>query len=149
MQVVFIKELSGVGKRGEIKDFNDGYARNFLIAKGFAQPATPQIISKLRNEQAQYQAKQQKIREQNLKMKSELDKRTFTIAVKVGDKDQIFGSVHDKDVQHAIQQKTGFTIEKNQIAVPKQIKMLGEYEVEIKLMPDIIAKPKIKLIKQE
>ncbi len=149
MQVVFLKEFSGTAKRGEIKEFNDGYARNFLIAKGYAAAATPQIISKLKNEQAQHQARQQKIRDFNSKLKTDLDKRTFTIAVKVGDKDQIFGSVHEKDVQQAINNKLGTAIEKHQIAVPRQIKTLGEYEVQIKLSPDIIAKPKIKLIKQD
>lgn len=149
MQVIFIKELSGVARKGEIKDFNDGYARNFLIARGYAQPATAQLIRKLQNEQSQDQAKQKKIREHNLQMRSELDKRIFTIAVKVGDNDHIFGSVRDKDVQLVIQGKTGFNIDKNHITVPKQIKTLGEYVVQVKLMPDIIAQPKIKLIKQE
>lgn len=149
MQIVFIKELSGVGKKGEIKDFNDGYARNFLIAKGFAQPATAQIISKIKNEQAQTLAREKKLREQNLKLKAELDKRTFTIAVKVGDNDQIFGSVHEKGVQQIVNEKLGIDIDKSRFILPKHIKSLGEYTVQIKLSADIIANSKIKLIKKE
>lgn len=146
MQVVFIKELPGSGKKGEIKEFNDGYARNFLISKGYAVPATPQMISKLKNEQAQAEAKKKKELEQAQRLKEDFAKRTFTVSVKVGDKGQIFGSVHEKDVLERIQEKMNLALEKNQITLPKQIKELGEYQFQIKLANGVTATSKIKLI---
>ncbi|MHB8871421.1 MAG: 50S ribosomal protein L9 [Candidatus Doudnabacteria bacterium] len=147
MQVVFIKELSGTGKKGEVKEFNDGYARNFLISKGYAVPATPQIISKIQNEKAQADAKKKKEAEQAQKLKDDFASRTFTLAVKVGDKGQIFGSVHEKDLIARIKEKMKLELEKNQIILPK-IKELGEYEFGIKLTSGITAKSKIKLINE-
>ncbi len=148
MQVVFIKELSGTGKKGEVKEFNDGYARNFLIAKGYAMPATAQILSKIKNEQAQAQAKKKKEEEQARKISDDFAKRTFTLSVKVGDKGQVFGSIHQKDVLERIKEKMNLELEKSQIILPKQTKELGEYEFQIKLNNGITAKSKIKLINE-
>ena len=148
MQVVFIKELSGSGKKGEIKEFNDGYARNFLLAKGYAVLATPQMISKLKNEQTQADARKKKEADQALKVKEDFAKRTFTLSVKVGDKGQIFGSVHEKDILLRIKEKMGLELEKSHIVLPKQIKELGEYQFQIKLANGITANSKIKLINE-
>src|SRR5258708_7701092 len=148
MQVVFIKNLPGTGNKGEVKEFNDGYARNFLISKGLAVEATPQVLQKVLNEQQQQQAKARKLQEQNTRLRQDLDKRTFTIAVKVGKSSHIFGSVHEKDVIARIKHKMNLVLEKNQILLPKHIKELGEYEIQVKLSSAIIARPKIKLINQ-
>jgi len=146
MKVVLTKDISGVGRRGEVKEFNDGYARNFIVAKGFGVVATEQVLNKIRNEQNQQEAKKKKEQEHHLKMKADLDKRTFTLLVKVGDRGQVFGSVGEKDVAARIKEKTSYEIEKTHISIPRGIKTLGEYEIEIKLGAGITAKPKIKLV---
>lgn len=148
MKVVFIKDLAGTGRKGEVKEFNDGYARNFLILKGFAVAASEQMLSKLKNEANQLAAKKKKEEERFQKEKIELDKRTFTLLMKVGDKGQIFGSINEKDLIAKIREKTKFVIEKNQLVLPKHIKQLGEYQIEIKLGNGIVATPKIKLVDQ-
>jgi large subunit ribosomal protein L9 len=149
MQVVFTKDLPGTARRGEVKEFNDGYARNFLVAKGFAVQATPQMLQKIKNESQQQEAKMRKEQEHAQKLKAEMDKRMFTIAVKVGKNDHIFGSVNEKDVLARIKEKMNMELEKSQISIPKHIKELGEYEIEIKLTSGITAKPKIKLVNQD
>ncbi len=147
MRIIFLKDCPGQGRKGEVKDISDGYAKNFLIPKGFAVLATPSLVSKLENEKRAQAEKERRILEEHAKLKDELDRRTFTIAVKTGDKDQIYGSVHEKDVSAAIKGKTGYEFEKNQIVLPGHIKELGEYTIEIRLAGNIIARPKIKLIK--
>ena len=149
MQVVFTKDLSGTARKGDVKEFNDGYARNFLLAKGYAVQATPQMLNKIRNEQQQHEAKVRREQEQNRKLKDDLDKRTFTVKVRVGDKGQIFGSVHEKDVAARIKDKMNLELEKSEIVLPKHIKELGEYQFEIKLGAGIVAHPKIKLINED
>lgn len=148
MQVIFTKDLPGTARKGEVKEFNDGYARNFLISKGFAVQATPQMLQKLRNEQQQHDAKMRKEQERSKHLKDDLDKRTFTIAVKVGANNHIYGSVNEKDVLAKIREKMNLELDKKQLVIPK-VKELGEYKIEIKLGSGIVANPKIKLINQE
>ena len=146
MKVILIKDVSGVGRKGEVKDVNDGYGRNFLINKGLGQIATNELINKLRNEAKQKQEKENRLLEKTRHIKQELDKRTFAIPVRVGNKGQIFGSVHEKDIVKRIEEKMDIGFEKGQIEMPKHIKEIGEYIIEIKLGKGIIAHPKIKLI---
>jgi large subunit ribosomal protein L9 len=146
MQVIFVKDLPGTGRKGEAKEFNDGYARNFLITKGYAVIASEQALNKINNEQKQQDAKKKRELERNTDIKNELDKRTFTLVVKVGDKGQIFGSVSEKDVLLKIREKTKLDFEKNQITLPKNLKQLGEYPMQIKLGKGLVANPKIKLV---
>ena len=145
MKVILLKDVPGTGRKGEVKEFNDGYARNFLINKNLGAPVTPQLLSKIQNETKQKLASQQKQLSQIQKIKSDLENRIFTILVKTGDKGQVFGSVHEKDIIEKIKEKTNYEFEKNQIILPKKIKELGEYQFEIKLASGVIAKPKIKL----
>ena len=137
MKVVLLKDIPGVGKKNEIKEVSDGYAKNFLIAKGAGKLATTEVLAKLKNEAAQHQEKLRKSRERMEALKRELDKKTFTIEVKVGDKGQVFGSVSEKDVLACIQEKMNVTLERNQIHIPKHIKELGEYQIEVTLSSGI------------
>lgn len=139
MKVVFIKDLSGTAKKGELKDVNDGYAKNFLIAKGFAKTATPEVQAKIAKESREAEAKKQKEAGKLRMLKTELEKHVFTIKVKVGDKGQIFSGVHEKDVVAAIQSKLQITLEKNLVKLSGIIKSLGEHKASIKLGQNIEA----------
>jgi len=151
MKVIFIKDQPGGGKKGELKDVSDGYAKNFLIAKGFAQVATPEVQAKIAKEKKEADAKLKKEQEKLLALKSEMEKKVFSVAVKVGDKGQIFSGVHDKDVADAINKKvsrgagsgSAGEIDKHQVDLSRPIKELGQYAVKIKLASGIIANVKI------
>ena len=145
MKVIFIKELTGQGKRGELKEVSDGYAKNFLIAKGFAQVATAEIQVKVAKEQKEANQKKQKETDQLLSLKQDLEKRTFTIKIKVGDKGQIFSGVHEKDIVAAVNGKLSTNLEKNQVDLDKPIKELGEHKVKLRLAAGIIATLNIKV----
>lgn len=145
MKVIFLKELNGTAKKGEIKDVSDGYAKNFLIVKGFAQVATADIQSKIVKEAKELEIKKLKEVGKLQALKQDLEKRTFTVKVKVGDKGQVFGGVHEKDIAKVISDKISHTIEKNQIEIPAAIKQLGDHQVKIKLTGGIIASVKIKV----
>lgn len=145
MKVIFIKDQPGGGKKGQLKEVSDGYAMNFLIPKGFAQVATTQIISRLEKEAREADAKKNKEKEQAQKLKNEIAKRTFKVAVKVGDRGQVFGGIHEKDVALVISEKMGLNFDKNQVELPVVIKDLGEYIVKLKLSGGILAEAKIKV----
>ncbi len=153
MKVIFVKDAPGAGKKGEIKEVSEGYGNNFLVAKGFAQIATPQIQAKVVKEQKEAQAKKLKETEKLRNLKSDLEKRTFTLKIKVGEKGQIFSSVHEKDIVLAINNKMsakggsafggGLELEKSQIKIAGVIKTLGLHQVKVRLASGIVAETKI------
>ena len=144
MKIIFLKDVSGAGKRGEIKDVSEGYANNFLIAKGLAQVATAEIQAKIAKEGKEAEAKKTKQIEKLKSLKSDIEKRTFTLKVKVGDKGQIFSGVHEKDVVKSLNSILGTELEKNQVEMGI-IKVLGEHTVNIKLGPGVNALAKVKV----
>lgn len=143
MKVIFIKELPGQGRKGEIKDVSEGFAENFLIRKGFAKPATVEIQSKIAKEAKEAEVKKLKELEKLQVLKSEIEKRTFTVKVKVGEKGQIFGSVHEKEIAQAVNNKINSNLEKHQVEILSSVKTLGEHQAKIKLGNGIIANVKI------
>jgi large subunit ribosomal protein L9 len=143
MKIIFIKDVAGAGKKGEVKDVNEGYARNFLIAKGFAQIATADIQNKIAKEAREAETKKQKEIGKLLELKQDLEKRLFTLKVKVGDKGQVFGGVHEKDIATLISSKISHPLEKNQVEITLAIKQLGEHQIKVKLGGGITANVKI------
>jgi len=145
MKVIFLKDSAGNGRKGEVKEVSDGFAKNFLVAKGFAQAVTPQVMAKIEKEQKEQVLKKQKEQARQQALKIELEKRTFAIKVKIGDKGQVYGSVHEKDVIKSIEGKLGVILEKNQVDISQPLKTPGEHLVMIKIGPNISAKVKINL----
>ncbi len=145
MKIIFTKDSPGNGKKGEIKEVSEGYAKNFLIAKGFAQIATPQIIAKVEKEKKEARAKTDRETERLNNLKKDLEKRLFVLKVKVGEQGQVFGGVHEKDVAKSISEKLNVAIEKNQVQITSAIKSLGEHKVIVNLGGSVKALVKIKV----
>jgi len=145
MKVIFIKELSGTAKKGEIKDVSDGYAKNFLIAKGFTQVATADIQNKIAKEAKELETKKLKEIEKLQTLKQDLEKRSFTLKVKVGDKGQVFGGVHEKDIAEVVGKKLSVHFDRSQVILDKSIKELGEHKAKLKLGGHVLANINIKV----
>jgi large subunit ribosomal protein L9 len=143
MKIIFLKEMPGRAKKGELKEVSDGYAKNFLIAQGFAQVATANIMARVEKEKKEADAKNNRETAKMQALKADLEKRTFTVKVKVGDKGQVFGGVHEKDVAQAVSEKIGQTVDRHQVGIPSVIKELGEHRVKLKLSSGIVASLKI------
>jgi large subunit ribosomal protein L9 len=144
MKIIYLKDQPGVARKGELKDVNEGYAENFLIPKGFARPATADIQHKMAKEAKEAQGKRLKEIEKLNNLKAEIEKRVFTVKVKVGGKGQVFGGVHEKDIALVISEKTGYGVHKNQVSISSPIKQVGEHIVTVKLAQGIVANAKIK-----
>lgn len=145
MEVILLKDVPKIGRQGEVKKVSDGFGTNMLIKKGLAVIATKEAkdkVAKLAKSTQDAKAKAKIKFEHN---KAELEKRTFTLKVKVGDKGQIFSSVKEKDVASIIFQKTKIQLEKSQFESLHGIKQLGQHIVTIKLGQGITAKTKINL----
>ncbi len=145
MKVVFIKDVPGGAKKGEVKDVSSGYANNFLIAKGFAKVATAEIQAKMEKEARESEKKKEKRYSQLEQVKQQLESRIFTVKVKVGDKGQVFGAVHEKEIIEAVKGKIKVNLEKGQVSIASPIKVIGEHRVTVKLGNGILANLKIKV----
>ncbi len=138
MDVILLQDVKGSGKKGDIIKVNDGFARNFLIPKKLAQPATNSNINE--NKQAK-EAKAYHKQVELDKYRAEAQKlqgTNITITMKIGDNGKLFGSVTSKEIAEALN-KQGNVVEKKMLVVPT-IKLLGKYEIKAKYAEGIEAK---------
>jgi len=138
MKVLLIKDVKGLGKAGEIKEAKDGYARNFLIPKGFAKLATPEVIREWEKEEAERKARLEAELKAINELKEKLENTKLVIKHKLGANGQLIGAVTNKEIGEKLKE-LGFNIEKKQIE-HTSIKAPGEYRVDIKLGHGIHAK---------
>lgn len=139
MKVIFLKDVKGQGKKGEVKNVADGYAHNFLIKKGLAVEATPANISKL-NAQKKREAKEAaEVLAKAKQLKEELEKITVELTAKAGEGGRLFGSVTSKQIADALSKDFQIKIDKRKIELPDAIRSLGYTKVPVKLHPEVIA----------
>jgi large subunit ribosomal protein L9 len=147
MKVILRKEMEKLGPVGTVVDVKDGYARNFLIPKGIAYPASEGSMRALAEEKKQ--AEQRLVKEQRAgeKLAGELDKVSVTLQMKVGEEDKLFGSVTGQMIADALKEK-GFEIDKRQIDLEEPIKALGIYTVNAKLAHGVTGKVKVWVVRE-
>jgi large subunit ribosomal protein L9 len=133
MKVLLIKDVKSLGKAGEVKEVKPGYGQNFLIKKGFAKPATPEIIAEheaeLKRKAEEEAAELARLKE----MAEKLDKLEIIITKKLGQNGHLFGAVTKDEIAHALKEQHGIEIDKKHITDKKVIKSVGEHEVDLKL----------------
>ncbi len=146
MEVIFIKDLRGQGKKGDIKDVKTGYAENFLIKKGYAVLKTTESLRQLEKEKKEKKENDQKLHDEAVRLKEKIDKTTLEFKVKTGQGDKVFGSISPKQIKDELSAKD-IKIEKNMIKMDESISSLGFHKVNIELYPKVIAELKVHLIK--
>lgn len=146
MKVIFVKDLRGQGKRGEIKEVKDGYAKNFLIKNGYASQLNETTLGKYNRECQEQKEHDTKMRNEANLLKQKLSTLELSFSVKTGKDDRVFGSISQKQVKDALDEK-GYCIDKKQIELDHVISSLGYHDVKINLYKDVIAKIRIKLEK--
>lgn len=146
MKVIFLKDFKGHGKKGEIKEVKDGYAKNFLIKNGYANQLTESSLGKY-NRECEEQQELDRINTDNANLvKEKLSHVELTFNVKTGKDDRVFGSISQKQIKDELDKK-GFNIDKKQIEMDHVISSLGYHDVKINLYKDIFAKIRVKLQK--
>ena len=146
MKVIFVKDLRGQGKRGEIKEVKDGYAENFLIKNGYAKKLTEQNYQQYQKDKKEEKALDEKNRKEAEKIKEMLKNTELVFKVKTGAQDKVFGSVSTKQIKEELDKKK-ITIDKKQILIDEGISSLGYHDVKIELYKDVIGVVKVKLEK--
>ncbi len=145
MKVLLIKDVKGLGKVGEVKEVKDGYGKNFLIGKGHARHATPDVMKQWEAGvalRAQNESKEIKIANDD---KEKIESAVFTIKHKVGANGHLIGTVTNKEVALELN-KFGIVIDKKQVHLADKIKTIGIYEVDCKMGHGIHATAKIDVI---
>lgn len=146
MKVIFIKDLRGQGKKGEVKEVKQGYAENFLIKQGYAVISNNENLKKLEKENKEKAENIKQQQEKAIKLKEEIEKVIIDFKVKTGINDKVFGSISTKQIKDELNKK-GIIIEKSMIKNDNLISSLGFHNVEIELFPKIKATLKVHLIK--
>ena len=141
MQVIFLKDLRGQGKKGDIKEVSDGYAINFLIKKGYAVKKTETSLSKLNKEIEDNKVLDEKNTKEAKEYAKKLEKVTLTFHAKAGKMDKMFGSISTKQIKEELD-KLGFSIDKKQIEM-ETINTFGYHDVNINLYKDVIGKIRV------
>lgn len=139
MKVILTQDVKGSGKKGELINAADGYARNFLLPKGLAIEANNQAIGELKAKEASKQHKIQVEKEAAMASAKQLEGKTVKLTAKAGAGGKLFGSVTTKEIADAITAQYGVAVDKKKINV-NEIKAFGTYTAEIKLYAGISAK---------
>ena len=148
MKVVFLKDVKGKGKKGEIKDVAEGYARNFLIKNGYAKEANNQALSEIQG-QKRLEEKNAAAELQAAKdLKEQLEAITVEVKAKSGEGGRLFGSVSTKQIADALQKKHGFKVDKRKMDCNDGIRSLGFTNVPVKLHQDVKATLKVHVIEE-
>ena len=145
MKVVLLKDVKGLGKARDIKEVSDGYARNCLIKQGLAEEATSVKVNSLNIKKgAEEFHRQEEIKALKEEAKN-LNGKSVNLKIKCGENGKIFGSVTTKEIADAINE-LGFNVDKKKILLKDAIKNIGEYTVDVKFLPEVLAKVKVIVI---
>ena len=139
MKVILTQDVKGQGKKGQLIDVSDGYARNFLLPKKLAQEATADNINTMKMNDKALQEKRQKEREQAVALSKVLKEMTLTIGAKGGGAGRLFGSVTNAEISDALAQQHKLQIDKRKIVLEDPIKAAGTYTVRCKLGYEVVA----------
>ena len=146
MKVIFIKDVKGQGKKGEIKEVKDGYGMNFLIKNKYAVQATETSVNRLKKEKQELALEENLLIKDMQDLKKKLEKEKIIFKVKTGNQDQMFGTISVKQIKEKLNE-LGYNIKKQDIHLEFPIQTIGFHEIEIELHKKVIAKLKIQIQK--
>lgn len=133
MKVIFIEDVKGKAKKGEMKDVSDGYARNFLIPRGLAYEATADTINTLKLKDKAQRAQMEREKAEAIEISKKLGGIQVLIKAKAGNGGKLFGAVTSQEIVNALKEQHGIDIEKNKVVQADPIKAFGNYTVKAKL----------------
>ncbi|MBC1889156.1 50S ribosomal protein L9 [Listeria booriae] len=139
MKVIFLKDVKGKGKKGEVKDVADGYAQNFLIKNGYATLATNSNISALEGQKKKTAKEAAQELADAKALKETVEKLTIELKTKSGEGGRLFGSVTSKQIAQALEKDHKIKVDKRKIDLPEAIRTLGHTKVPVKLHHDVVA----------
>ena len=145
MKVILLEDVKALGKKGEIVNVNDGYARNFILPKKLGLEATSKNLNDLKLQNANEERKAKEILEAAQAFARDLESKSVVIKMKAGEGGKVFGSVSSKEIATAFKEQCDVDIYKKKIQLTDAIKAFGTYEVPVRLHQQVTGKLKVKV----
>jgi large subunit ribosomal protein L9 len=148
IQVVLQQDVDKLGKSGDLVRVRPGFARNYLLPRELAVAATSAAVRRIEHEKAVAVAKAEKAKKEARDVAAEVEGLSVTIATKVGEDGKLFGSVTTKDIEAAVKAQTGgkVVIDRKKMHLAEPIKAVGEYQIAVKLVADVVATLKVAVV---
>lgn len=148
MKVILQKDVTGTGRKGEIKEVSDGHARNYLIPKGLAVEASGANLRDYENRKRLEAKKHQEDTEEAKRIKALIEGKVLTMKAKAGGSGKLFGTITNKEISDTLKSDFELDIDKKKIQLTGQIKAVGDYDITIKLYHEINAKLSLKVVEE-
>ena len=149
MKVVFLETVEGSGTRGEVKTVAAGYARNFLLPRGLAAPATPTLLQRAETLAQEEEERQRLLDEQAQELVGKLEGHRLVIPVRVGEQGRLYGSVTHGDIAEKAGEILGEELDRRRILLPEAIRQVGVYTVPIRLSRNVTAEQEVVVVDVE
>ena len=143
MKVILLEDVKALGKKGEIVNVNDGYARNFILPKKLGLEATGKNLNDLKLQKANEEKVAQQLWDEAKELGKKLEAGKVELSIKVGEGGRAFGSVSSKEIAIAVKEQMGYDIDKKKIHLKDALKTLGTHTVPVKLHPKVTAELKV------
>lgn len=148
MKVILLEDVKALGKKGDICDVSDGYARNFIIPRKKGLEATSDNLNNLKLKKAN----DAKVAQENLEaaqaLAKELEEKAIVLKVKVGEGGKLFGAIASKEIAAAVKEQTNLDVDKKKIVLAEPIKTLGSHDIKVKLHKDVVATLVVKVVEE-
>lgn len=146
MEVVLLEDVKSLGKKGQVVNVNDGYARNFILPKKLGIEATPKNLNDLKLQKANAERIAAEQLAAAKELAEQIGKSSVTVSIKAGEGGRAFGSVSGKEISAAVASQLNLDIDKKKLVLPEPLKTFGTHEVGIKLHKDVTAKLAVKVV---
>ena len=143
MKVILLEDVKALGKKGEIVNVNDGYARNFILPKKLGMEATSKNLNDLKLQKANEDKKAQALLDEAKELAKKIEAGKVTLAIKVGEGGRTFGSVSSKEIAAEVKKQMNLDIDKKKFQLKDSIKTLGTLNVPVKLHAKVTAELKV------
>ena len=148
MKVILIQDVKSLGKKGEIVNVSDGYARNFVLPKGLGLEANSKNLNDLKLQKANDEKVAKEQLEAAKQLAGVLETKEVIVTMKSGEGGKTFGSISSKEIAQEAKKQCDLELDKKKIVLPEPIKSLGVYEVGVKLHPKVTGKLKVKVVEE-
>ncbi|HEY8350343.1 MAG TPA: 50S ribosomal protein L9 [Clostridia bacterium] len=145
MKVILKQDVKGLGKKDDLVNVSDGYARNFLFPRGLAVEANESNLNIVKTRKEAEKSKKDRELAQARKLAEELRNVEVAIRAKTGENGKLFGSITSKDISDKLKEDFGLDIDRKKIVMPDAIKSTGTYEIDVKLYPEVSGRLKVRI----
>lgn len=148
MKIILRKDVDELGLEGDVVDVAKGYARNYLIPKGIAIEASPQNMRSFELQRKKIEVRRLRAKEEAERLKQKMEETVITLSQKAGEEGKLYGSVTSMDIASGLESR-GIVIDRRKVVLEKPIKALGEFQVPVKIYPEVTGSVKVIVVPEE